>query len=150
MTSLVTQSTRQRPTKQKHNITQKTNKLSNTDPTKTRCEPRCSRRVSSFCPLSNTHYVTRIVNTCWTRHKTELHSLTTPLISLLQMGSQEKYNSEVQKFIPTNIGKIRAVTGRKAGNIIAEINRTDGETTIYKIINKTKNRATRNPTKNRD
>jgi hypothetical protein len=26
----------------------------------------------------------------------------------------------------------------------------DGETTIYKIINKTKNRATRNPTKNRD
>jgi hypothetical protein len=62
----------------------------------------------------------------------ELHSLTTPLISLLQ------------------IGKIGAVTLRNAGNIIAEINRTDGETTIYKITNKTKNRATRNPTKNRD
>jgi hypothetical protein len=42
------------------------------------------------------------------------------------------------------------VTGIVKKVIIAEINMKDGETTIYKIINKTKNRATRNPTKNRD
>jgi len=32
----------------KQNTTQKTNKMSNTDPTKTGGEQRCSRRVSSF------------------------------------------------------------------------------------------------------
>ena len=46
--------------------------------------------------------------------------------------------------------KKEAVTRKRAGNIMAKINRTKGQTTIYKTTYKAKDRVKRTPTKKRD
>jgi hypothetical protein len=46
--------------------------------------------------------------------------------------------------------KKEAVTRKRAGNIMTKINRTKGQTTIYKTTYQTKDRVKRTPTKKRD
>jgi len=63
-------------TGRKQNRTQKTQKMSNTDPTKNGGELRRPRRASSSCLCYDTHYVTHTVNICLTPLYTNMHKNT--------------------------------------------------------------------------